>query len=116
MSLISMRISVSDAELLAYLDESLPVERMATIEAALRQSAELANRAALLIQGRDQGGHSVSEIWRRGRLSCPTRHQLGSYLLGALEPRLSEYVDFHLQTVGCRYCAANLDDIRQAAT
>ena len=26
----------------------------------------------------------MSEIWRRGRLSCPGRHQLGSFLLGAL--------------------------------
>lgn len=105
----------TDAELLAYLDEALPVERMAAIETELRQSAALKNRAAVLLQGRDQGEHSVGEIWRRGRLSCPTRHQLGSFLLGALDAALVDYIDFHLHTVGCRLCAANLDDLQRSA-
>ena len=104
----------TDAELLAYLDEGLPVERMTAIEAALRSSEDLCRRTAELRDQRDQQGHSVGEIWRRGRLSCPTRHQLGSYLLGALANDLSQYIDFHLETVGCRYCAANLDDLRQS--
>jgi hypothetical protein len=46
------------------------------------------------------------------RLSCPERSQLGSYLLGTLDENQTQYVDFHIQTVGCRYCAANLDDLR----
>lgn len=104
----------TDAELLAYLDEGLPVDRMAAVENALRASEDLRNRTAGLRLARDAQGHSVGEIWRRGRLSCPTRHQLGSYLLGALPPELAQYYRFHLETVGCRYCAANLDDLRQA--
>jgi len=39
---------------------------------------------------------------------------LGSFLLGALESELTDYIEFHLQVVGCRYCAANLDDLRAA--
>jgi hypothetical protein len=104
----------TDAELLAYLDEGLPVDRMAAVENALRASGELRDRTAGLRIARDAQGHSVGEIWRRGRLSCPTRHQLGSYLLGALPQELAQYYRFHLETVGCRYCAANLDDLRQA--
>jgi hypothetical protein len=104
----------TDAELLAYLDEGLPIERMAAIEAALRQSDELRVRTAELRDQRELNGHTVGEIWRRERLSCPTRHQLGSYLLGALATDLAQYVLFHLETVGCRYCAANLDDLRQS--
>src|SRR5579864_5882419 len=104
----------TDAELLAYLDEGLPVERMAAVENALRASAELQNRTSALRMQRDEQGHSVGDIWRRGRLSCPTRHQWGSYLLGALPAELAQYFCFHLETVGCRYCAANLDDLRQA--
>lgn len=104
----------SDAELLAYFDEELPVDRMAALETALRASAELRNRAASLRHQRDAQGHSVGEIWRRGRLSCPTRHQLGSYLLEALPADFAQYIRFHLETVGCRYCAANLDDLREA--
>jgi hypothetical protein len=106
----------TDAELLAYLDEGLPVERMAAVENALRASANLRNRTAALRLQRDEQGHSVGDIWRRGRLSCPTRHQLGSYLLGALPTELAQYFRFHLETVGCRYCAANLDDLRQSAS
>jgi hypothetical protein len=109
-----MSAEFSDAELLAYLDEGLPVARMAAVENELRASADLRNRTANLRMQRDEQGHSVGEIWRRGRLSCPTRHQLGSYLLGALPRELAQYYRFHLETVGCRYCAANLDDLRQA--
>jgi hypothetical protein len=104
----------TDAELLAYLDESLAVERMAAIEQALRGSDELRKRTAGLLRRRDQGAHSVGESWRRWRLSCPTRHQLGSYLLGAVDAGWADYLNFHLQTVGCRFCAANLEDLRQA--
>jgi hypothetical protein len=105
-------MNFSDADLRAYLDEALPVAKMTAIEAALRESAELRARAAEIRDVRDEQGHSLGEIWRRERLSCPTRHQLGAYLLGALEPDYAQYVVFHLETIGCRYCAANLDDLR----
>jgi hypothetical protein len=57
----------------------------------------------------------VGQIWQRLRLSCPTRAELGSYLLGALPDEEWDYFDFHLQTVGCRYCAANLEDLRETS-
>ncbi|HEY2251486.1 MAG TPA: hypothetical protein VGH74_10520 [Planctomycetaceae bacterium] len=110
-----MPTDFTDAELLAFLDEGLSVERMAAIEHELRQSAELRTRTATLRQQRDSSGHSVGEIWRRERLSCPSRHQLGSFLLDALPAPLTDYIRFHLETIGCRYCAANLDDLRQSA-
>jgi anti-sigma factor RsiW len=105
----------TDDELLAYLDELLPVQRMAAIEKLLRASESLRRRVADLARRRDQGVHSVGEIWRRWRLSCPTRSQLGSYVLDALEPAYRDYIDFHIETVGCRICAANLSDLQQDA-
>ncbi len=60
---------------------------------------------------RDRGDHSIGAIWRRTRLSCPTREQLGSYLLQALDGEWQEYIDFHLKTIGCSYCLANLRDL-----
>ncbi|MBS0264353.1 MAG: hypothetical protein JSS02_20620 [Planctomycetes bacterium] len=107
-----MSTQFTDAELLAYLDEGLPVTRMTAIEAALRDSEPLRLRTAELRDQREAQGHTVGEIWRRSRLSCPTRHQLGSYLLGALETNLAQYILFHVETVGCRYCAANIEDLR----
>jgi hypothetical protein len=104
----------SDDELLAYLDEQLPVPRMAEIEGASRQSALLRNHLASLLRSRDSGEHTVGEVWRRGRLSCPTRSQLQEFLARTLEADWRNYIDFHLHTVGCRYCLANLEDLEAA--
>jgi hypothetical protein len=105
---------LTDDQLLAYLDEMLPVDQMAAVEKQLRSSDSLRLRTANLASRRDHGLHSVGEIWRHDRLSCPTRSQLGSFLLGTLDEQHTEYVEFHIRTVGCRYCAANLNDLEQA--
>ena len=103
---------ISDAQLHAYLDEVAPVELIAEIEAALRDDAELRDRLAQLVAGRDAGLHSLGEVWRRHRLTCPTREQLGSYLLGVLSNPLGDYVQFHLEVGGCRWCTASVEDLR----
>ncbi len=104
----------TDDELLAYLDEMLPVDAMTAVEKALRGSDPLRQRVAALNRRRDDGLHTVGEIWRRHRLSCPSRQQLGSFLLGTLNDDLSTYIDFHVRSVGCRYCAANLRDLEDS--
>jgi anti-sigma factor RsiW len=104
---------VPSSELEAYLDEALPADDMARIEKALRQDPALARQLAAVLGRRDAGVHSLGEIWRRHRISCPTREQLGSYLLGALGDEAAGHVRFHLETVGCRYCLANLADLER---
>jgi hypothetical protein len=104
----------SDDDLLAYLDEMLPADRMTVLEADLRADEALRLRVAAVARRRDQGVHSVGEIWRRSRLSCPTRNELGSFLLGTLSPSLTEYIEFHLRSIGCRLCAANLHDLERS--
>lgn len=108
------RSTITDEELRAYLAEHLPAERMAALEQALRESETLRRQLAVIARDSDQGGYSVGEVWRRNRLSCPTRSQLGAYLLQALDDGPRDYIDFHLQTVGCRVCNANLADLQQA--
>ncbi len=103
---------ITDADLDAYLDEALPIERMTTIEATLRAQPELARRLSTIAGRRDAGIHSLGAIWRRHRITCPSREQLGSYLLEALDESLADYVAFHLSTVGCRYCQAGLADLQ----
>ena len=100
----------TDEELLGYLDEMLAVEEMTVIESALRDSEPLRQRLASAA-ARDDGLHAVGEIWRRSRLTCPSRSELGSYLLETTTAERFSYIEFHLQTVGCRYCLANLADI-----
>ncbi len=105
---------ISDAELLAWLDEDLPSARMSDIEQQLRDGTELQRRVSGLISERDHGALTVGEVWRRNRLSCPTRHELGSYLLQALETGHSDYIRFHLETIGCRKCLASFEDLQQS--
>ena len=57
--------------------------------------------------------HSLGDIWRRHRVSCPTREELGTWLLDSLGPEEEDYVRFHLEVVGCRLCKANLNDLKQ---
>lgn len=105
--------AIRQPDLEAYLDEALPPEEMARIELALRNDPELLRQLASINSRRDAGVHSLGEIWRRHRLSCPTRQQWGSYLLGALSEEAEDYFVFHLETIGCRYCQANVTDLQK---
>jgi hypothetical protein len=104
--------TLSQADLEAYLDEALPVESMARIEQALRDQPRLAAELAAINARRDAGVHSLGEIWRRHRLTCPSREQLGSYLMNVLDQDTSSYIRFHLEVSGCRTCLANADDLK----
>ena len=96
----------------AYLDDALSETDTARVEKALRESESLRRMLRVLMQERDRGDHSISAVWRRERLSCPTREQLGSYLLQVLDAGLQNYIDFHLHTIACPYCLANLADLQ----
>jgi hypothetical protein len=109
--------AITDETLRAYLADGLPSGEMARVEKALRDSAELRARLEDVRQNRGDGQlHTLGAIWRRGRLTCPTRQQLGSYLLDALDPDLSKYITFHIQVVECPFCQANLADLQTRAT
>ncbi|WP_182868556.1 hypothetical protein [Stieleria mannarensis] len=105
----------TDAELVAFLDEALSDERATELEQQLRDDAELRERL-IAVRGRETAGlHTLGAIWRRGRLSCPSREDLGQYLLETLPEEQSGYIRFHLETVQCRYCQANLADLIAAS-
>jgi hypothetical protein len=107
-----MSATFSNSELEAFLEESLPAERMAAIEDALRKSDALQKQLAAINGRRDAGVHSLGDVWRRHRLSCPTREQLGSFLLGVLPRDAADYVKFHIDSIECRYCAASIADLK----
>ena len=96
----------------AYLDDALPESEAAKVEHALRANETLRQQLRQVMQERDRGEHSVGAIWRRERLSCPPREQLGSYLLEALDDGVMDYLNFHLQTIACPFCRANLADLK----
>ncbi len=108
-----MKAKFTELELEAYLDEALAPPDMAAIEAELRHSHELVEQLAAINSRRDAGVHSLGEIWRRHRMSCPKREQLGSFLLGVLEQDEADYIQFHVDVVACRACHANLEDLKR---
>lgn len=101
----------SDEQLRAFLEEGLAAELMSRIEIEMRTDSELRNRVVQLAGEREAGVHSLGEIWRRHRLSCPTRQQLGGYLLGTLDEEWMQYIRFHVEKVACRVCQANVSDL-----
>jgi hypothetical protein len=106
-----------DSEVLrSYLAETLAPEAMARVEKALRDSAELRSRLEDVRLNRAEGGlHTLGAIWRRARLTCPKRQELGSYLLDALDPEHAAYITFHIEVVACPFCEANLADLKAKA-
>ncbi len=107
---------LSEAELEAFLDEALPADEMARIELLLREQPALVEKLAQIHARRDSGMHSVSDIWRRHRISCPSRETWGSFLLGAVDPDMAAAMRMHLEVGGCRYCQANLADLQSQQT
>jgi hypothetical protein len=104
---------IDDAALRDYLVDALSPEESARVEKALRDSAELRARLEEVRQNRADGQlHTLGAIWNRSRLTCPSRQQLGSYLLDALDPDLASYLTFHLEVVECPFCLANLADLK----
>jgi hypothetical protein len=103
---------ITREQLHGYLEDCLSEAETAAVEHALRESESLQRMLRGIMQERDRGEHSIGAIWCRERLSCPNRDQLGSYLLKALDPALQEYIDFHLQTIACAFCLANLADLK----
>jgi hypothetical protein len=103
---------ITREKLHAYLDDALTDAETAHVEQALRNSEPLRRVLRQVMQDRDRGDHSLGAVWRRERLTCPSREQLGSYLLQVLDEPLQDYIEFHLRTVACPFCVANLADLQ----
>ncbi len=103
---------ITREKLHAYLNDALTDPEMAQVEQALRDSEPLRRSLQKVMQDRDRGEHTLGAVWCRERLSCPTREQLGSFLLQVLDDEHQDYVEFHLNTIGCGVCLANLADLQ----
>jgi hypothetical protein len=102
---------ITREDLHAYLADSLGEAETARVEQALRDSEALRKQLRQAMQERECGEHSLGGIWQRERITCPSRERLNSFLLGACDEAELDYIAFHLQTVECRFCLANLADL-----
>lgn len=62
----------------------------------------------------DPADSILTEVWEQWRFTCPKRSTIGRFLLGTMEGAWAEYIDFHLNKLGCRFCIANVDDLKNA--
>lgn len=104
--------SFTDAELEAYLDESLDSTRAAEIEQAIREDRELLRRLSLINGRRDAGIHTLGEIWRRNQVGVPTVETMGNFLLGVLPEEEANYLRFRMDHLKCPFTVAMYNDLR----
>ncbi|MCE9533531.1 MAG: hypothetical protein K8T89_20765 [Planctomycetes bacterium] len=108
-----MADEISREQMHAYLDDALSESETARIERLMRDSSEYRTLLIQVREERDRGEHSLGGIWRRERLSCPSRTDLNGFLHGILEANHHTYIEFHLKTIACPTCLANLDDLQE---
>ncbi len=107
--------SYTDEELLAYLEERLASDVSREIEEELRTSPELKSRLGVILATQEDASVAIGAVWSRARLSCPDRAQWSSYVLKLMEDQAyADYLQFHLETIGCRYCQAQVEDLSSA--
>ena len=102
----------SDAELEAYLDETLDPSRAGEIEQQAREDRRLLQRLATINGRRNAGVHTISEIWRRNQIGVPSREEVSQFLLGTLTPEHADYIRFRVGVLKCRFTTAQLEDLR----
>ncbi|HMO36812.1 MAG TPA: hypothetical protein PKA06_12285 [Gemmatales bacterium] len=108
-----MANAITIEDLHGYLDEALSEEASSRVERALRESSPLRTALARLVEERERGEHSLGAIWRRQRITCPSREELGNLVMNLLEEARAEYIHFHIRTIGCGFCQANLNDLME---
>lgn len=92
---------------------------------ALRRLRELAAErdpegllSRLLSEALDSGESDVhfdvGELWKKARVSCPSRHWLARLVAGTLAPGPAGFVRFHLDEMNCEWCQANRDDLERS--
>ncbi len=107
-----MSTEFTDAELEAYLDESLDSSRAAEIESAIQTDQELIRRLSMINGRRDAGIHTLGEIWRRNQIGVPTTEAMGNFLLGVLPEDESAYINFRMEHLKCPFTLAMFNDLQ----
>ena len=102
----------TDADLEAYLDESLDSDRATEIEDALANDKDVLSRLAMINGRRDAGIHTLGEIWRRNQIGVPTPEVMGNFILGILPEGDSQYIQFRMDELKCCFTLAMFNDLK----
>jgi hypothetical protein len=105
----------SDAQLLAYAEERLPMAATLQLEKSLESDEKLKTDLRRVCGQHLTGELSLATIWRDFQVGCLSQDQLAAYVGHQLGGALADYVRFHIDEVGCRICEARLDELARLA-
>jgi hypothetical protein len=106
-----VNLEFTDAELEAYLDESLDATRAADIEQAVREDAKLLERLSMINGRRDAGIHTLGEIWRRNQMGVPPLEVMTQSFEGNLTGEHADYIKFRMEVLKCPFTLAMYRDL-----
>lgn len=101
----------TDAELGCYLEETLDAGRASELETQLRSDQTLLQRLTEINVRRESGRHTLGGIWRQNQIGVPSRDQMGSFLLGVLDPQQADYIRFRVDVLKCPFTIALKTDL-----
>ncbi len=101
----------SDVELDCYLEETLDAGRASALELQLREDESLLQRLAEINNRRSAGKHTLGGIWRQNQIGVPSPDEMGSFLLGVLDDRHADYIQFRLDVLKCPFTIALKTDL-----
>jgi RNA polymerase sigma factor (sigma-70 family) len=55
----------------------------------------------------------LTQVWEQQRPTSPKRSTIGRFMLGTLDESWRDYVEFHMNKLGCEFCRANLEDLKK---
>jgi len=102
----------TEAELEAYLEESLGPLRAADLEKSLREDPGLIEKLSHINARRDAGIHTIGEIWRRNQVGVPSDQQISSFLMGVASDDEADYIRFRLEVLKCPFTIACWKDLK----
>ncbi len=107
--------SVDLAGLIAVTENEIAVVKRRLIERLARSIKKSTTAVALSPDTATVAADSLTSVWEAMRPSCPKRTTLGKYTLGILPANWEDFVRFHVESLGCTYCLANLGELQLPA-
>jgi macrodomain Ter protein organizer (MatP/YcbG family) len=103
----------TEAELEAYIEESLDPVRAAQLEQAMREDETLVQKLSFINSRRDAGIHTLGEIWRRNQIGVPSGKRIRDFIMGIATDDEAEYIRFRLEVLKCPFTIACWKDLKE---
>lgn len=89
-----------------------PVEVGTVKHRLLQRMGSIVQQSSITDSVSDRHADVIAMVWEQQRPSCPKRTTLGKFVLELLPDDWMDYVEFHSAKLGCIYCNANLNELK----